>query len=223
MLTDVLSVDLAKALEAVDGWLSDYIRRPHSELGRPGPVCPFVEPAQRAGALEIRVRLVGLTPSQALIDEIVRCGLDEFSEVGWKAGNPNLRSLLLVLPDLPPEHLHLLDAAHSALKSQSVHRGLMIAQFHEKCREKAARNPEFEVSYAPVPMMAVRSMAIHDVLFLADRREWFEEYASRFGARYRNAAHGIDPLLTEMYERARATYRLGAERTRDEPRPGCPR
>lgn len=210
MLTDVLSVDLAKALEAVDGWLSDYIRQPHSQLGRTGPVCPFVEPAQRAGALEIRVRLVGRTPSQTLIDEIVRCGLDEFSEVGWKAGNPNLRSLLLVLPDLPPEHLHLLDAAHTELKPESVRRGLMIAQFHEKCQERAARNLEFAVSHAPVPMMAVRSMAIHDVLFLADRREWFEEYASRFGARYRNSAYGIDPLLTEMYERARRAHGLGS-------------
>ncbi|MEU6068662.1 MULTISPECIES: DUF6875 domain-containing protein [Streptomyces] len=209
MLTDVLSVDLAKALAAVDGWLSDYIRQPHSELGRPGPVCPFVEPAQRAGALEIRVRLVGPTPSQTLIDEIVRCALDEFSEVGWKAGNPNLRSLLLVLPDLPPEHLHLLDTAHRTLKPESVRRGLMIAQFHEKCREKAARNPEFEVSYAPVPMMAVRSMAIHDVLFLADRREWFEEYAKRFGSRYSSAGHGIDPLLTEVYEQARAAHEPG--------------
>ncbi len=65
------------------------------------------------------------------------------------------------------------------------------------------------MSYAPVPMMAVRSMAIHDVLFLADRREWFEEYASRFGDRYRNSPRGIDPLLTEMYERARATHESG--------------
>lgn len=210
MLTDVLSVDVAKALAAVDEWLSEYIRRPHGELGRTGPVCPFVEPAQRAGALEIRVRLVGPTPSQTLLDEIVRCGLDEFSEVDWKSGNPNLRSLLLVLPDLPAEQLHLLDAAHTALKPESVRRGLMIAQFHEKCEEKAARNPAFEVSHAPVPMMAVRSMAIHDVLFLADRREWFEEYASRFGARYRTDSHGIDPLLTEVYERARATYAPGS-------------
>jgi heptaprenyl diphosphate synthase len=210
MLTDVLSVDLAEALAAVDGWLSDYIRRPHSELGRPGPVCPFVEPAQRAGALEIRVRLVGPTPSQTLIDEIVRCALDEFSEVDWKAGNPNLRSLLLVLPDLPPEHLHLLDAAHGALKPESVRRGLMIAQFHERCEERAARNPAFGVSQAPVPMMAVRSMAIHDVLFLAERRDWFEEYAQRFGSRYRGSGHGIDPLLTEVYERARAVHGSGS-------------
>ncbi|MBL1082662.1 hypothetical protein JK359_11840 [Streptomyces actinomycinicus] len=210
MLTDVLSVDLTKALAAVDGWLSDYIRKPHPRLGRPGPVCPFVEPAQRADALEIRVRLVGPTPSQALIDEVIRCALDEFSEVDWKAGNPNLRSLLLVLPDLPPEHLHLLDAAHAALKPETVRRGLMIAQFHERCTEKAARNPHFEVSYAPVPMMAVRSMAIHDVLFLADRREWFEQYAQRFGSRYRDSGHGIDPLLTEVYERARAAHGSGS-------------
>ncbi|MDJ0347242.1 hypothetical protein QMK19_39295 [Streptomyces sp. H10-C2] len=206
MLTNVLSVDLDRVLKDVEGWLSDYIRQPHSELGRSGPVCPFVAPAQDADALEIRVRLVGLTPSQALIDEIVRCGLDEFSEVDWKGGNPNLRSLLLVLPDLPPEHLHLLDAAHSALKPESVRRGLMLGQFHENCREKAARNPAFEVSWAPVPMVAIRSMAIHDVLFLGQRRDWFEEYARRFGARHRNSAHGVDPLLTEVYERACAAH-----------------
>ncbi|WP_051838204.1 DUF6875 domain-containing protein [Streptomyces sp. NRRL WC-3742] len=206
MLTDVLSADLEKALEAVDGWLSDYICRPHEELGRPGPVCPFVEPAQRAGALEVRVRLVGPTPSQTLLNEIVRCGLDEFSEVDWKSGNPNLRSLLLVLPDLPPEHLHLLDEAHAALKHESVRRGLMIGQFHERCTEKAARNPLFEVSWAPVPTVAVRSMAIHDVLFLSNRRDWFEEYARRFGPRYRTSANGVDPLLAEMYERACARH-----------------
>lgn len=220
MLTDVLSVDLTKALVAVDGWLSDYIRQPHSELGRPGPVCPFVEPAQRAGALEVRVRLVGPTPSQTLIDEIVRCGLDEFSEVDWKAGNPNLRSLLLVLPDLPPEHLPLLDAAHTALKPESVGRGLMIAQFHERCGEKAARNPEFEVSHAPVPMMAIRSMAIHDVLFLAHRQDWFAQYASRFGARYRNSAHGIDPLLTEIYQQALKANGMTPDQGYDEVPPG---
>jgi hypothetical protein len=208
MLTDALSVDLEKALDAVDDWLSDYICQPHSELGRPGPVCPFVEPAQRAGALEVRVRLVGPTPSQTLLNEIVRCGLDEFSEVDWKAGNPNLRSLLLVLPDLPPEHLHLLDEAHAAMKPESVRRGLMIGQFHENCTEKAARNPAFEVSYAPVPTIAVRSMAIHDVLFLSGRRDWFEEYASRFGSRYRTSASGVDPLLAELYERARVTHRM---------------
>ncbi|MEV8006685.1 DUF6875 domain-containing protein [Streptomyces parvus] len=202
MLTDVFTVDVTKALEAVEGWLSDYIRQPHSELGRSGPVCPFVAPAMDAGALEIRVRLVGPTPSQQLVDAIVRCALDEFGEVGWKAGNPNLRSLLLVLPDLRAENLHLLDAAHSALKPESVRRGLMIGQFHERCDEKAARNPSFEVSHAPVPMVAVRSMAIHDVLFLGERREWFEEYVNRFGSRYQTSRSGIDPLLTTLYERA---------------------
>ncbi|MEU6060707.1 DUF6875 domain-containing protein [Streptomyces sp. NPDC047097] len=206
MLTDVFSVDLAKSLQAVDGWLSDYIRRPHPDLGRSGPVCPFVAPAQKAEALEIRVRLVGPTPSLTLVEEIIRCALDEFGELDWKSGNPHLRSLLLVLPDLPYAQLGLLDAAHAALKPESVRRGLMIGQFHERCTERGAHNPEFEVSWAPVPMVAVRSMAIHDVLFLADRREWFEEYASRFGVRYRESGHGVDPVLTRVYERARAAY-----------------
>ncbi|MGW6918975.1 DUF6875 domain-containing protein [Kitasatospora sp. NPDC054939] len=202
MLTDLLPVDLDKALDTVDQWLTDYISRPHPELGRSGPVCPFVEPARRAGVLETRIRLVGPTPSRALLTEIVRCGLDEFHEVEWKGANPNLRSLVLVLPDLTPDHLHLLDEAHAAVKPECVPRGLMIGQFHERCEEPAARNPGFPVSRSPVPVVALRAMAIHDVLFLSDRRDWFAEYVRRFGRRYRSSAHGVDPVLAEQYERA---------------------
>jgi hypothetical protein len=206
MSINTLSVELDETLAVVESWLDSYIRQPHSQIGRGGPVCPFVEPSQRAGALETRVRLVGATPSLHLITEIVRCSLDEFQEIKWKVSNPNLRALLIVLPDLPSRDYRLLDEAHAAVKPESVRQGIMIGQFHEHCQEKAARNPRFKVSKSPVPVLAVRSMAVHDVLFLADKKEWFEEYIARFGTRYKKTPNGLDPALHELYWKACITH-----------------
>jgi hypothetical protein len=206
MLTDVLSVDIGSAVEAVNSWLRDYVSQPHGELGRTGPVCPFVEPSQRANSLEIRVRLVGPAPSTTLLVEALRCALDEFDDVSWRGSNQMLRALVLAFPDLPDDRFALLDEAHTQIKSETMLRGLMIGQFHDRCDERAARNPEFRVSRSPVPVVAIRRMAIHDVLFLRDRQDWFEEYVTRFGERYRTEGTGLDPQFVEMFHKARADF-----------------
>ncbi|QFZ20668.1 DUF6875 domain-containing protein [Saccharothrix syringae] len=203
----MLTVDLGESLKVVDAWLTDYISRPHRDIGRSGAVCPFVEPARRAGVVDSRVRLVGPSPSPALLVEVVRCSLDEY-ELMDAVGDPSpLRSLVVVLPDLPEDRWSTFDAAHAAVKTESVLRGLMIGQFHPTCTERSARNPEFEVSKSPVPLLAVRRMAVHDVLFLGERREWFEEYLSRFGARFRKPDR-IDAVLYEAYLAACARHRI---------------
>lgn len=206
MLTDLLPVEIESTLAAVNRWLREYVTRPHAELGRTGPVCPFVEPSQRADSLEVRVRLVGPTPNTPLMVETLRCGLDEFGEVRWRGSNPTLWSLVLAFPDLPADRFELLDEAHAQVKTEAVQRGLMIGQFHERCDERAARNPSFKVSRSPVPVLAIRQMAVHDVLFLRDRRDWFEQYVSRFGTRYRADGRGLDPQFVEMFAKARADY-----------------
>ncbi|MGA5207431.1 DUF6875 domain-containing protein [Streptomyces variegatus] len=202
MSIDVLAVDVGKALDSVDEWLNSYITQPHEQLGRSGAVCPFVAPARRVDAVETTVRLVGPAASLPLLKEVIRCGLDEFEQFGRRASNPTLRSLLIVLPDLPPETFSLLDEAHAQVKTESVERGLMIGQFHPDCDEPAARNPAFKVSRAPVPLVAVRAMAVHDILFLGERADWFAQYHRRFGERYRSRPAGIGPLLTTLYRKA---------------------
>ncbi|MFI8191835.1 DUF6875 domain-containing protein [Streptomyces sp. NPDC085946] len=204
-----MAVDVGKALDSVDEWLDSYITQPHEQLGRSGAVCPFVAPARRAGAVETAVRLVGPAAGLPLLKEVVRCGLDEFEQLGWRTSNPALRSLIIVLPDLPPEAFALLDEAHAQVKTESVERGLMIGQFHPACAEPAARNPAFEVSRSPVPLVAVRAMAVHDILFLGERADWFAQYHRRFGERYRSRPAGIGPLLTTLYHKALALHGPG--------------
>ncbi|WEV28957.1 hypothetical protein OYE22_30050 [Streptomyces sp. 71268] len=187
------------------GWLDTYITRPHEELGRPGPVCPFVAPAMGEGTLLLRTRL-GMTEADGDdLRAVVRDMVCDFRARRWPRANATMRTLLLALPDLPPAGWSLLDSVQAELKGELARAGLMLGQFHPACPEPAARNPAFPVSRGPVPLLALRNMAIHDVLFLHHHGEFFAEYRRRFGFRYERDTVA-DPLLRNTYREALARH-----------------
>ena len=191
----------AEAEAVVREWLDTYICRPHGELGRTGAVCPFVAPALKAGTLVLRSRTgmaeVGSDDVRAVVRETAR----DFRARSWPHANPTMRTLLVVLPDLPAEGWPLLDSVQAELKAELAGQGLMLGQFHPDCLEPAARNPDFMVSRSPVPLLAIRNMAVHDVLFLHHRGDFFDEYRRRFGSRYERRAVA-DTLFRETYQNA---------------------
>ncbi|RLU81342.1 hypothetical protein CTZ27_32930 [Streptomyces griseocarneus] len=198
------------AAAVIHDWLNDYVSMPSPHIGRSGAVCPFVRPSLRAGSLETHIRPVGPDPTVARLEETILWGLDEYHRIDWKGSNPSLRSLLVAIPDLDTSACHLLDDAHRAAKPTAVRRGMMIGQFHPLCEEPAIRNPEFPVSRSPVPLVAIRPMALHDVLFLNDSKEWFAEYHRRFGDHYMSGRSTVDPLFAELFQRAVAEHGTGA-------------
>jgi heptaprenyl diphosphate synthase len=64
------------------------------------------------------------------------------------------------------------------------------------------------VSRSPIPLMAIRHMALHDILFLGENAEWFQEYNVRFGHRF----HDLDKVetfnhhLIDYYLKAKARF-----------------
>ncbi|MFH8282506.1 DUF6875 domain-containing protein [Streptomyces antibioticus] len=200
------AVDLASALDTVDTWLTEYISASHPEIGRTGPICPFVSPSRKNRTMEIRLRLVGPAPSRELVEEIARSSLREYELTTWQGRNPMLQAMAVVLPDLRSEDTALLDQAQARVKDDFVERGLMIGQFHENCEVTAARNPRFAVSRAPVPVLAIRAIALHDVFFLSDRPHWFAKYREKFGKFYGPDSTLMDPLLAERYQEAEQAF-----------------
>ncbi|MCP3753688.1 DUF6875 domain-containing protein [Streptomyces sp. TBY4] len=194
-----------RVLDDVHTWLTEYISQPDARIGRPGAVCPFVAPSQKAGALHQRICPTGSDPSPLLVAEQVRRAFDEFHAITWPTTNSQLWCLLLVFSDLPAHRLRTLDEAHALMKPESVDRGFMIGQFHDSCTVPAVRNAEFQVSRAPVPVIAVRLMAVHDVLFLHERKQWFQAYLSRFADHYR-VPERLDPFLYDTYATACANH-----------------
>ncbi|MEU8930937.1 DUF6875 domain-containing protein [Streptomyces sp. NPDC048409] len=199
-------VDFASTLETVETWLTEYISASHPEIGRTGPICPFVAPSRKNRTMEIRLRLAGHAPTLDLIEEIALSSLREYELTTWQGRNPMLRAMVVALPDLRGEDTGLLDQAHARVKDAFVDQGLMIGQFHENCEVTAARNSRFAVSRAPLPLFAIRAIALHDVFFLSERPQWFQQYRERFGKFFGPGSTVMDPLLVEHYQEAEQAF-----------------
>jgi heptaprenyl diphosphate synthase len=195
------AADLAAALE----WVEQFVMKPHEQLGRDGAVCPFVQAAMKADTFLLENWTV--EPDATVDDLVASVNLlaDTFEAREWASRNRTLHTMVVVLDGLAPERFHLLDDVHARAKSGLVKRGLMFAQFYPECDERAVRNPALRIARSPVPMLAIRRMAQHDVLFLDSDPEWFAAYSERFADRYRHN-DVRDPALKKAFARARERW-----------------
>ncbi|MBC3841000.1 hypothetical protein GXW82_14095 [Streptacidiphilus sp. 4-A2] len=192
-------------------WFDEYLARPHPQLGRPGQVCPFVESAGRAGTLLLHSRGLpeahsGATALATALDQVVAEMERTFRTTAWAHPNRNLRALVFALPRLAREHWGGLDLVQARSKARLAEAGLMLGQFHPDCRDAAARNPRFPVSRSPVPMLALRAMAFHDIFFLDSELQLFRAYSRRYGRHYGKHRPGIDPVFRRRFESARQKF-----------------
>lgn len=179
-------------------WLDAYVTAPHPELGRDGPVCPFVRPAIRVGALHT-ARVVWRGGGLAEMERHALAALDHFVDHAETGGKDALDSLIVVVDGLERNDFRLIDEAHRVVKDRAVAEGLMLGQMHPECPAPSARNPFFPVNRAPCPLYVVRRMAFHDILFLHDNPVWFEKYRSRYGRHYRSPDR-VDPSFVRLFD-----------------------
>jgi tryptophan 2,3-dioxygenase len=173
-----------RTYEPVTHWLTSYITRSHAELGRRGPVCPFVGQALAAGAITLAAYRFGSGErtvhgmSLAIEEAMAR-----FEELVADRDDPNLLSLIMTFPDLGADDWHLVDDGHLASKTAAVAKGLMLGQFHPLCDAPGAHNETFPVNRAPIPLMVIRAMSPHDILFLEENAVWVDHYTAMMASR----------------------------------------
>ncbi|MGW7197316.1 DUF6875 domain-containing protein [Streptomyces chryseus] len=178
----------------LDDWLDNYISRSHPDLGRHGPVCPYVGVARHQGVIQVRA---ASTPTQAgeplprdrlltapdairtWVTDALWAAIEEFEHHPWPPRARQLHTLIVLLDPLKPEHWQQLDSAHAEIKTIAMRRGLMAGQFHPRCAAPAAHNADFPVNRSPMPLVVIRRMARHDWLF-AHQPEHMQAYARRF-------------------------------------------
>lgn len=95
------------------------------------------------------------------------------------------KALLVIFPEIPPQRTYVLDIVHAKIKTKFVQAGLMVGQFHQHCDERGVYNRGFHVSISPYPLIAIRHMAVHDIIFLRNNEEWFKAYNIRYGEKFR--------------------------------------
>jgi len=159
-------------------WTREHLCRPHPNLGRPGPVCPYIGQAisrEFLWAAYFDGRHVDAERITAIADDLY-----DLFPVLPPVTEPDsvFKAVLAVFPDLTD--YSDLDAVQNDQKTRFVEKGLMIGQFYPGCTVAGLRNPAFPALNAPLPMLAVRHMAPTDFLFLNTRHEWIDTYLKIF-------------------------------------------
>lgn len=199
---------------AVLQWADQYLCVPNDKMRRSqtGPaeaVCPFVKPSMGENCFYIDVRreINGQSPGP-IIEAMLKYRETLRTLPPFNPAEQTLKTIIAVFPEIPHGAAAVLDLVHAQIKSAFVREGLMVTQCYPGCEMRSVRNPELRAYDSPYPLMALRMMAIHDILFVGECEEWFSAYSLRFGARFREVKTLKDyeqPLLEE-YSKARARF-----------------
>jgi hypothetical protein len=185
-------------------WVDEYVSRPHPDIGRDGPVCPFVPRLIEEGNLFVEVDDSIDGTDAAAIEARMRTAVADYLAMP----NAYRKALVIVFPNVVGSNVEVVDRVQAALKPGCVQKGLMVGQFHPLSTEPGARNPDFPANRAPLAAIALRHMSHHDIVFLDRSEEMFREFDARFGDEYRSGGD-LDPFLVDRYEAAAA--RFGAD------------
>jgi len=180
------------ALRAVAEWINTFIVRPHDELGRPGPVCPFVP-----GSLERQT--LWLAPQQigdGGVPHVVELMNGYKRRLLERGGGPthgdgtNYDVIVVVLMDLSAERAGgVFDEVveHIAVPSYAED-GIVFGPFYDGNQATAIYNKGFRPFQSPVPFLFVRHGVVSDWKFFLDKEDWLTLLARRFGE---SAVHAL--------------------------------
>jgi hypothetical protein len=193
-------------LERIVRWAREYLARPHPELGRGGPVCPFVRPAMAKGALHLTV-VHGADLRAEEVHDLVAAYRDWFLALEPVTGREaQYKSINILFPDITPCRVHeLIDATQERLKPEYVREGIMIGEFHDGPPDKAGLwNEDFRPLRSPIPLLSIRHMVPTDFAFLRDRKDFMEAYLAAFGER-------LPPSLDDVVRETAQRFGLASE------------
>ena len=204
-----VAADVLKWAREFLGVVDERMLRPTSKgPKKAGAVCPFAKPSIEADLFfqVFEPTVTAKTPRKEIV-KVVRAygkvlkGIPPEDET-------RLKTLLVVFPELGKEHHATLSKVTTAAKDGFVKQGLMLAAFYPGCADSSYHNADFKVSQAPHPLIAIRYMAIHDIYFLASKREWFDEYSRIYGPSLRDTGtlEDHDKVFIGPYSEAREKW-----------------
>jgi hypothetical protein len=145
------------ALKAVADWIKTFVATPHTDLGRAGPVCPFVP-----GSLERKT--IWLAPEQIAdqgvpaVVELMNGYISRLLDAQPDGDDTKYKVIVVVFADLPAERAQgVFDDVlqHLAVPSY-VEDGILFGPFYEGNEGTAIYNSSFRPFTSPVPFLFVR-------------------------------------------------------------------
>jgi hypothetical protein len=182
------------SLRIVMDWINAFITQPNKDLGRSGPVCPFVR-----GSLERQELWLAPEPlANKSVADLVQL-VNDYKALLLRAqpiGDDAIyKAILVVFTDVSADRanddlndVHMQDLNLPAYADD----GVVLGQFHERNEGSAVRNPNFHPFMAPIPFLLMRLAVTGDWVFYLDNEDWFNTWARRWGE------SGVQALAKEL-------------------------
>ena len=171
------------ALQTVADWIKSFIVRPHKDLGRAGPVCPFVPESLPRKTLWLAPEQVGGRSVPEVVD-LVRRYQGLFLGAQPTGDDAIYKAIVVVFTDLSPDQAG--DFFDNVLKDLAVPSyvddGFVMGGSYEGSEGGAIYNPSFRPFTSPVPFLLIRQAVTTDWKFFLDDDAWLRLWAQRHGA-----------------------------------------
>ena len=182
------------ALRAVADWITTFVASPHSDLGRPGSVCPFVPGALVRHALWLAPERVAERSAPEVV-ELIQGYQRLFSDAQpTNGGDAAYKSFVVVFTDLLAEDAAEFfgDVLEQLAVPTYVEDGLVMGGFYDGNEGTAIYNASFRPFTSPVPFLLVRHAVVSDWKFFLDDEDWLNRWARR------HQVAGVQALAEEL-------------------------
>ena len=172
--------DLA-ALRTVADWIKSFVTKPHKDLGRDGPVCPFVPEAMQRKTLWLASEHIA-GRSVADVVQLVNGYKTQLLQQPFHGEGVNYNSIVVVFTDLSADRTKgLFDDVLKQLAVPSYVEDGVMGGFYESNEATAIYNRSFRPFTPPVPFLLMRHAVISDWKFFLDNDDWLNRWAHRYG------------------------------------------
>jgi hypothetical protein len=182
------------ALRAVADWIETFVVMPHKDLGRTGPVCPFVPGALDHELLWLAPERIADRSAPDLVELLSGYTRRFLSTQPTDGDNAKYKVIVVVFTDLSADRAQeVFDDVqrHLAVPSYAED-GIVFGPFYEGNEGTAIYNAGFRPFQSPVPFLFVRYGVVSDWKFFIDDEEWLTLWARRFGE------SGVHALAQEL-------------------------
>jgi hypothetical protein len=171
------------ALRAVADWIKTFVARPHKDLGRAGPVCPFVPEALERKTLWLAPEQIADRSVPDAVELIN--GYQRLFMNAQPAGGDDAvyKSFVVVFADLSADRAkEFFDDVLEHLAVPSYEKdGFVMGGFYEGNEGTAIYNASFRPFTSPVPFLSVRQAVVSDWKFFLENEDWLNLWARRYG------------------------------------------
>ncbi len=145
-------------------WVRSYLMRPHPDLGRPGPVCPFTNGADRLNLIRIAC---SASSDDIGVGAAMREALAAFAALQCQKTQRHFRTVIVAFPHCAgAEGIAVLSRTQNRLRPLSIFGGKMIGLFEPQSQAAGLINPDFRPLRSPVPALAIRMLVANDAPFV---------------------------------------------------------